>query len=173
MTGVGNRPWTVDRVLDGRVWPCVRVFIEFQIAACPRRRGPVGSGVYHIGIAPIGAVQRTGRLDDPWTQFMTSFLGNGERRYRDGDEENGEQERGWTEQEDGWQEVKVETVECDVPSRSRLATLHSRRWPRPRGVWRTVHSRCLFAGAKDPSSRDSQWPQTGLIVLPRHPGRID
>ena len=47
---------------------------------------------------------------------MTSFLGNGERRYyRDGDEENGEQERGWTEQEDGWQKVRVETVECDVP----------------------------------------------------------
>ena len=45
---------------------------------------------------------RTTHWSSPWTQFlMTSFLGSGERRYHDGDEENGEQERGWAEQEDG------------------------------------------------------------------------
>ena len=43
-----------------------------------------------------------------------SFLGSGNRIYHDGNEENGEEERGWTEQEDGWQ-VRLETVECDVP----------------------------------------------------------
>lgn len=46
-----------------------------------------------------------------WTQYlMTSFLGSGERRYHDGDEDEG-----WAEREGEWHEVKVETVECDVP----------------------------------------------------------
>ncbi|KAL4069146.1 Rgp1-domain-containing protein [Scleroderma citrinum] len=56
-----------------------------------------------------------------WTQYLvTSILGNGDRRYHDGDEEvhDGVQDRGWAEhreREDGWQEVKVEMVECELP----------------------------------------------------------
>ena len=51
---------------------------------------------------------------------MTSFLDSGECRYHDGDKDGG-QERGWTGQEDGWQEVKVEMVEYDVPIMSNTA----------------------------------------------------
>lgn len=66
-----------------------------------------------------------------WTQYLvSSLLGSGERRYHDGDEEEvdeeeegeGEEEGGWPEpkeedKERGWKEVKVETVECEVPIR--------------------------------------------------------
>lgn len=54
-----------------------------------------------------------------WSQFfMTSFLGTGEREYHDGDEEVEEEEevpktRGGD--EDEWRDVRVETVECEVP----------------------------------------------------------
>ncbi|KAF8845538.1 Rgp1-domain-containing protein [Paxillus ammoniavirescens] len=53
-----------------------------------------------------------------WTQFlMTSFLGTGEREYHDGDEEvdEGVEREGEGDREDEWKEVKVETVECEVP----------------------------------------------------------
>ena len=87
------------------------------------RDGPAGEwGIPYRASPTIAPMERLKEPEDrttqssPWTQFlMTSFLGSGERRYHDGDEENGEQERGWAEQEDGWQEIKVETVECDVP----------------------------------------------------------
>jgi hypothetical protein len=53
-----------------------------------------------------------------WAQFMTSFLGSGEREYDDGNDEEEEEEeepkaRGGD--EDEWKEVNVETVECEVP----------------------------------------------------------
>lgn len=50
-----------------------------------------------------------------WAQFfMSSFLGTGERRYHDGDEED-EDEDASGDDEDEWKEVRVETVECEVP----------------------------------------------------------
>ncbi|KAH7884076.1 Rgp1-domain-containing protein [Phlebopus sp. FC_14] len=53
-----------------------------------------------------------------WTQFlMTSFLGAGEREYHDGDEDV-EEEGQWKDQgdhDDEWKELRVETVECEVP----------------------------------------------------------
>ena len=101
-----GRVWTVvGRGVTDRVWPCVRVFIEFQIAPCPCP----GWGKPYRASPTIAPMEWLKEPDDtrttqssPWTQFlMTSFLGSGERRYHDGDEENGEQERGWAEQEDG------------------------------------------------------------------------
>ena len=59
-----GRGQSTRRVLDGRVWPCVRVFIEFQIAACPRRRGPAGEWGIPYRASPDGAAQGTGRSDD-------------------------------------------------------------------------------------------------------------
>ncbi|KAI9566972.1 Rgp1-domain-containing protein [Boletus coccyginus] len=50
-----------------------------------------------------------------WAQFfMSSFLGTGERRHHDGDEED-EDEDARGDDEDEWKEVRVETVECEVP----------------------------------------------------------
>jgi len=86
------------------------------------RDGRAGEwGIPYRASPTIAPMERVKEQEDmtaqssPWTQFlMTSLLGSGERGYHDGDEEDG-QERGWTEEEDGWQEITVETVECDVP----------------------------------------------------------
>lgn len=49
-----------------------------------------------------------------WRQyFVSSFLGIGEREYHDGDEEVEEARREGEEEE--WRDVRVETVECEVP----------------------------------------------------------
>ncbi|KAH0838701.1 Rgp1-domain-containing protein [Lanmaoa asiatica] len=61
--------------------------------------------------------EQTVQSSSTWTHFfVTSFLGVGEREYHDGDEEEVEDEpkaRGGD--EDEWNEVRVETVECEVP----------------------------------------------------------
>lgn len=56
--------------------------------------------------------EQLGQSSSIWAQlFMTSFLGTGERNYHDGDEEDEDESNA----EDEWKEVKVETVECEVP----------------------------------------------------------
>ncbi|KAF8551929.1 Rgp1-domain-containing protein [Imleria badia] len=67
-------------------------------------------------IAPKERPRKDGqavRSSSTWTQYLvSSFLGTGEREYHDGDEEV-EEVRG--NDEDEWKDVKVETVECEVP----------------------------------------------------------
>ncbi|KAI6040056.1 Rgp1-domain-containing protein [Pisolithus marmoratus] len=98
------------------------------------RDGRAGEwGVPYRASETIAPMERTkGEIEtgpSTWTQYLvSSLLGSGERRYHDGDEEEveegeGESEEGrWPEpkeeeNERGWKEVKVETVECEVPIR--------------------------------------------------------
>lgn len=100
------------------------------------RDGRAGEwGVPYRASESIAPMERTkGEIETgpaTWTQYLvSSLLGSGERRYHDGDEEEvdeeeegeGEEEGGWPEpkeedKERGWKEVKVETVECEVPIR--------------------------------------------------------
>lgn len=73
-------------------------------------------------IAPkerLGKDESTLRPSSTWAQFLvTSFLGNGEREYHDGDEEEEEMDGSRAtgiEEEEEWRDVPVETVECEVP----------------------------------------------------------
>ncbi|KAG6327034.1 hypothetical protein ID866_12055, partial [Astraeus odoratus] len=75
-------------------------------------------------VAP-GTARSLTTSSSTWTQFLvSSFLGGGEHRYHDGDEEDSHDdvdaeqwaaERVENAKEEGWREVKVETVECEVP----------------------------------------------------------
>lgn len=66
-------------------------------------------------IAPKERPKQEGARVQPsstWTHFfVSSFLGTGEREYHDGDEEE-EEPKG---SEEEWGDVRVETVECEVP----------------------------------------------------------
>ncbi|KAI6096233.1 Rgp1-domain-containing protein [Pisolithus croceorrhizus] len=100
------------------------------------RDGRAGEwGVPYRASETIAPMERTkGEIETgpaTWTQYLvSSLLGGGERRYHDGDEEEveeeetgeGDEEGRWPEpkeeeKERGWKEVKVETVECEVPIR--------------------------------------------------------
>lgn len=61
--------------------------------------------------------EQTVQPSSAWTQFfVSSFLGVGEREYHDGDEEVEEEEPKTREEVEGeWKDVRVETVECEVP----------------------------------------------------------
>ncbi|KAF9242341.1 Rgp1-domain-containing protein [Melanogaster broomeanus] len=89
------------------------------------RHGPAGEmgTAYRASpsIAPMECSKPEALSKQPpstWTQFfVTSFLGTAEREYHDGDEEV-EEENEWKDkgdEEDKWKEVRVETVECEVP----------------------------------------------------------
>ena len=88
------------------------------------QEGPAGEWGTSYKAYPSIAPKERPRQDGPgeqtsstWTQFfMTSFLGMGEREYHDGDEEEDEDEtRTVGGDEDEWRDVRVETVECEVP----------------------------------------------------------
>ncbi|KAI5997709.1 Rgp1-domain-containing protein [Pisolithus marmoratus] len=99
------------------------------------RDGRAGEwGVPYRASETIAPMERTkGEIEtgpSTWTQYLvSSLLGSGERQYHDGDEEEveegeceSEEEGRWPEakeeeNERGWKEVKVETVECEVPIR--------------------------------------------------------
>ncbi|KAH7923767.1 Rgp1-domain-containing protein [Leucogyrophana mollusca] len=91
------------------------------------RDGPKGdwgtSWKASTGIAPLERPQlaANGKSQEPstWAHFfVSSFLGGaGEKEYHDGDEDVDGEEL-WQDPGDGedeWKEVKVETVECEVP----------------------------------------------------------
>lgn len=87
--------------------------------------GPAGEwGTSYKAYASIAPKERprkdeqTVQPSSTWTQlFVSSFLGVGEREYHDGDEEEIEEGESKTggDDEDGWKDVRVETVECEVP----------------------------------------------------------
>ncbi|KAG9310308.1 Rgp1-domain-containing protein [Chiua virens] len=88
--------------------------------------GPAGEwGTSYTGYPSIAPKEKP-RTDEKtvqppstWTQLIvSSFLGTGEREYHDGDEAEEEEEeerkvKGSSEEE--WKDVRVETVECEVP----------------------------------------------------------
>lgn len=83
--------------------------------------GPAGEWGTPYKAYPCIAPKERPRKDGPavrsstWTQFLvSSFLGSGEREYHDGDEEE-EEEEAKGDEEEAWREVRVETVECEVP----------------------------------------------------------
>jgi len=118
--------------------------VRLKSMARDGRRGEWGSSWKALpGISPL---ERPGvharakeRVSQPksWASFFTaSFLGSSEHGYHDGDEDPGDDEedeaydgvRGDSEGgvgvgvkfgggEDEWREVKIETVECEVPIR--------------------------------------------------------
>ncbi|KAG8220206.1 Rgp1-domain-containing protein [Butyriboletus roseoflavus] len=86
--------------------------------------GPAGEWGTSYKAYPFIAPRERPRKDEQtvqpsstWTQFfVSSFLGTGEREYHDGDEEVEEEEpKAKGDDEDEWKEVRVETVECEVP----------------------------------------------------------
>lgn len=85
--------------------------------------GPEGEwGTSYKAYSSIAPKERPGKAEQTvqpsstWQFFVTSFLGVGEREYHDGDEEVVEEEpKTREEDEDEWKDVRVETVECEVP----------------------------------------------------------
>lgn len=86
--------------------------------------GPAGEWGTSYKAYPFIAPKERPRKDDQtvqpsstWTQFLvSSFLGTAEREYHDGDEEVEEEEpKPKGDDEDEWTDVRVETVECEVP----------------------------------------------------------
>ena len=84
--------------------------------------GPAGEwGTPYKAYPSIAPKERPGKDEQSvqssstWAQFMTSFLGTGEREYHDGEEEEEEESNAKGGDEDEWKEVRVETVECEVP----------------------------------------------------------
>ncbi|KAH7908781.1 Rgp1-domain-containing protein [Hygrophoropsis aurantiaca] len=123
----------------GLVWR-VRLCLLVAVAAESSQVGSSGIRLKHLikdgpkgewgaswrasaGIAPFEHPPPKSNADAPpptsWTQYIvSSFLGPpGEKEYHDGDEDVDGEEL-WKDPGDGedeWKEVKVETVECEVP----------------------------------------------------------
>ncbi|KIJ58929.1 hypothetical protein HYDPIDRAFT_98508 [Hydnomerulius pinastri MD-312] len=88
------------------------------------RDGPAGEwGTSYKASPTIAPMERPKPAEETiqppstWSSFfMNSFLGAGEREYHDGDEDVDEEEaKDKGDGEDEWKELKVETVECEVP----------------------------------------------------------
>ncbi|EGN94146.1 hypothetical protein SERLA73DRAFT_78067 [Serpula lacrymans var. lacrymans S7.3] len=135
---IGGTPSQTSGSTGGLEWR-VRLCLLVSVAAETSHMGPDGARLKQLvrdgpkgewgtswkasaTIAPFERPQPdtndTKQQPTTWTQyFVSSFLGTGEREYHDGDEDPDE-EQAWKvarDEEADWKEVKVETVECEVP----------------------------------------------------------